>query len=358
MLATKIQDPSLTETTRVRKQEHLRHHWTAIRTLVDKASCCAIASISRDGSPHITPIGSVVLDEEALTGFYIEGYTSRLPTNLNHDPRICIYAEQGSMLSMLWSLLTGRAGKPMGVRLYARAGERRPVTKEELDRALHQLRIARWTRGYKRLFGKLSHVRELTFERFEPIIAGELTRGQWSHRAPDHPALAKVMVGADHVDEKVAQGGASLREFLAALVRFPWWVRALFQVRGVLARLLRLRTGGGALDARRIPGELPLFPGGRLSGFTTLAFEEGRFWFAEVDQDRHLQAWIAVTVTEGADATQRRFCVRTVVKYKDWTGPIYFNLIRPVHHLLVWILARSAAKGARRRVTLTAAERR
>lgn len=39
-----------------------------------------------------------------------------------------------------------------------------------------------------------------------------------------------------------------------------------------------------------------------------------------------------VKVFEG-NTTLRRFI--TTVYYKHWTGPVYFNLIRPFHHLVV-----------------------
>ncbi|MCP4630164.1 MAG: DUF2867 domain-containing protein [bacterium] len=35
------------------------------------------------------------------------------------------------------------------------------------------------------------------------------------------------------------------------------------------------------------------------------------------------------------DSKTNRFYVITVVHYKHWTGPVYFNLIRPFHHLVV-----------------------
>jgi len=37
--------------------------------------------------------------------------------------------------------------------------------------------------------------------------------------------------------------------------------------------------------------------------------------------------------------------VVTVVRYHAWNGPVYFNMIRPFHHLVV---GRMAAAGVRR----------
>jgi hypothetical protein len=40
---------------------------------------------------------------------------------------------------------------------------------------------------------------------------------------------------------------------------------------------------------------------------------------------------------DGGDFTD----IKVVVHYKHWTGPVYFNLIRPFHHLVVSRMARA-----------------
>jgi hypothetical protein len=47
-------------------------------------------------------------------------------------------------------------------------------------------------------------------------------------------------------------------------------------------------------------------------------------------------------VAEPLAGGRRRFHILTVVRYKHWTGPIYFNLIRIFNLLLVDRMARSA----------------
>ncbi|UCD31297.1 MAG: DUF2867 domain-containing protein [Desulfobacterales bacterium] len=41
------------------------------------------------------------------------------------------------------------------------------------------------------------------------------------------------------------------------------------------------------------------------------------------------------------DNHENRFYVMTTVFYKHWTGQVYFNLIRPFHHLVVARMAKS-----------------
>jgi hypothetical protein len=71
------------------------------------------------------------------------------------------------------------------------------------------------------------------------------------------------------------------------------------------------------------------------------AGEEGRYWIAETPDDKHLKAYFVV-VQEPLGNAVNRFSVITTIYYKHWTGPVYFNLIRPFHHLVVARMARHA----------------
>ena len=84
-------------------------------------------------------------------------------------------------------------------------------------------------------------------------------------------------------------------------------------------------------------------PGASLRFFTVTTTAEDRYWIGEA-ADRHLRGWICVLATP-LDQGGNRFDVTTVVHYRHWTGPVYFNLIRPFHHLVVACMARAGAKG-------------
>jgi hypothetical protein len=70
-----------------------------------------------------------------------------------------------------------------------------------------------------------------------------------------------------------------------------------------------------------------------------LKFKEDLFWISETPDDKHLKAYFGV-VKEPVNNSVNRFYVFTTVYYKHWTGPVYFNLIRPLHHLAVPRMAR------------------
>jgi hypothetical protein len=77
--------------------------------------------------------------------------------------------------------------------------------------------------------------------------------------------------------------------------------------------------------------------------FIVRCAKEDTYWFSETPKDKHLKAYFGV-VAEPLDNKTKRFYVITVVHYHHWTGPVYFNLIRPFHHLVVSRMARAGVK--------------
>lgn len=163
---------------------NLEKNWPAIRTLVQDASRssfhCAFSTVDADGSPHITPIGSLILRDDC-TGYYFEEYTRRMPVHFAHNRRVCILAVHSGFAFFLKSLIRGRFSRYPGVRLYGQAGERRPATDEEIATWQKRVRMARGTKGYELLWKNLRMVRDIRFDSFDPVTAGEMTReAGWS----------------------------------------------------------------------------------------------------------------------------------------------------------------------------------
>ena len=78
--------------------------------------------------------------------------------------------------------------------------------------------------------------------------------------------------------------------------------------------------------------------------FKVVAAKEDRYWFAEAIES-HLTGKIGVVMESGL-GLQNTFHVITVVHYNNWTGPVYFNVIRPFHHLVVGSMGRHASQAA------------
>ena len=154
------------------------------------------------------------------------------------------------------------------------------------------------------------------------------------------PEFAALFENADHVDVKVVEGTVSLREFLASMFAYqPGWVTLLYRVRTVFVRLLGMKQEKMPSARRVTPAQIPMTPGERLSFFTTRAARDGSFWFGDV-RDQHLDAALGVVVEPGTGAS-KRFHVVTIVHYNNWAGSVYFNVIRPFHHLVVGRMAQA-----------------
>nr|WP_287411576.1 DUF2867 domain-containing protein [Pseudodesulfovibrio sp.] len=149
-------------------------------------------------------------------------------------------------------------------------------------------------------------------------------------------SLAEFMKNADHIDVKSGESKASLLEFVAGVLSYqPGWMRALWRVRVWL--LKSLGQGKQEIpDKKRFTEQsIPSTPGEKADFFTVVESDQETFWVAE-GKEKHLDAIIGVVAEDLDGRTDtRRFHVATVVKYNNSAGPIYFNIIRPFHHIVV-----------------------
>ena len=71
--------------------------------------------------------------------------------------------------------------------------------------------------------------------------------------------------------------------------------------------------------------------------------KEDMYWISETPEDKHLKALFGV-IAEKFNQNLTKYHVFTSVKYLHWTGPVYFNLIRPFHHMVVWSMMKAGIK--------------
>ena len=172
--------------------------------------------------------------------------------------------------------------------------------------------------------------------------------------AAEYAVLKELRAGADHCDIKSVDvdrtpDAACLREFIAGFLTYhPAWMKGLYFVRAGFVRLLGMRQEG-VPDAPRLRADsVPFAPGAPAAFFQVVRAEEGRHWFAAASES-HLTAHVGVLL-EPRGATSRLHVV-TLVHYKRWTGPVYFNVIRPFHHVVVGSMLRAGASQAQRSMT-------
>lgn len=158
-----------------------------------------------------------------------------------------------------------------------------------------------------------------------------------------HPAIVPLAAHANYIDEKTIESDVPLRDFIAGFFAYyPGWVKALYAIRWGFVRLLGMKQDG-VPEAVGVAPIIPMTAGESMSFFRVLAAQEDVYW-AAVAEDRHLKASVAI-VREPLAETRSRYHVVTIVHYRHWTGPVYFNVIRPFHHLVVAGMAKAGARG-------------
>ncbi len=139
-------------------------HWNTICDVVERTlkttGFCAMTTVNPDGSPHVTPIGSLFLHAPGQA-YYFEKFPKVMRRNLERDQRICVLAVRRGFWSFMASLFRGRFDTAPGVRLMGRAGEPRPATEEEERRWRERIKGLRWLKGYDLLWGEMAHVRDI-----------------------------------------------------------------------------------------------------------------------------------------------------------------------------------------------------
>lgn len=149
---------------------------------------CAIASRGPDGSPHLTPIGSVVLTDVGK-GFYFDIFNRELACNLAADPTVTILAVDSGRLMWLRSLLKGTFVRPPGVRMLAEVGQPRPSTPDEIRQFHRVVGPMLRTRGGQLLWSRLPRVRDLRITTIIPLSTGTMTSGAHPSATINHAVI-------------------------------------------------------------------------------------------------------------------------------------------------------------------------
>ncbi len=134
-----------------------------------------VATINEDGSPHITPIGSLILKEDKQ-GFYIEAFSRHMPRNLQQDQRICILLVNMNIWFLAKSFMLGKFDHPWGVRLMGIVGKKREATPQEISDFRKKIKHMKIFKGPRLMFDDLNlkYGREVSFHSFEPIQMGPM----------------------------------------------------------------------------------------------------------------------------------------------------------------------------------------
>ncbi len=154
------------------------------------------------------------------------------------------------------------------------------------------------------------------------------------------PEIDALVKDADYIGLKVIESEDCLESVLSKMFSYrPALVRLLYRIRSPLVRLLGFKQDTMPQMKEWIPDEFPMLPCGNVWFFTVQKVKNGRLWIAGCPRDRHLDADLAV-VAQPISGKHNRIYIATIVRYKHWTGPVYFNVIRLFNTFLVNRMAR------------------
>ncbi|MEZ5661087.1 MAG: pyridoxamine 5'-phosphate oxidase family protein [Burkholderiaceae bacterium] len=161
---------------------NLKEHWPEIQRVLRRGQAssiyCSFATINADGTPNVTPVGTVFLRDDC-TGYYFDHYAATLAANLDANPSACVMAVSSGRLFWFWSFLKGRFASPPGVRLYGVASAKSQATKEELAAIEARVRPTKWLKGSCLLWTDFRYVRGIQFHAFRPVTYPVMVQGLW-----------------------------------------------------------------------------------------------------------------------------------------------------------------------------------
>ena len=155
--------------------------------------------------------------------------------------------------------------------------------------------------------------------------------------------METLFKNADYIGLKTIDTVDRLEAFLPKFFAYrPPLIRLLYRIRAPLVRLLGFKQDPMPEMDEWLPDEFPMFPCGNVWFFTVRSTKKDHYWIAGCPDGRHLDAEMAVVV-QPLEGRRKRFHIVTVVRYKHWTGPVYFNMIRLFNLILVNRMAHAAA---------------
>ena len=157
-----------------------QEQWDIIRRVIDEAnaSCShvSVATVNTDGSPHVTPIGTLAL-HDGPTGYFFDELCTDSRKNLDRDPGVCILAVHAGMPFWIKSLVMGKFSTPPAIRLVGTVKPLREAAPEEIAAWYRHVAKARLTKGYESMWSRMHLVRDVHFDSFEAVNCGKMTSG-------------------------------------------------------------------------------------------------------------------------------------------------------------------------------------
>ena len=133
-----------------------------------------IASVDQNGTPNMTPIGSLFLGKNSQA-FFCNRFPRNLNENLKTNDQVCVIAMNGSKWFWMKSLFKGQFATCPGIKLYGRISQRRKIAKEEKEKWENLVKPFRFLKGHALLWKDMAYASDIQFDSYEYLKAGEMT---------------------------------------------------------------------------------------------------------------------------------------------------------------------------------------
>jgi hypothetical protein len=162
---------------------NLEANWKNIRRLFSQAFRSSLhfsmATVTPEGLPHVTPIGSLLLMREPGHAIYFEEFTRGMPRNFRDNQQVCVLAVRSGLFFWLLALIRGAFDTPPAIRLHGSVGPSRAATEDELQLWRRRVGKLRFTRGHDLMWAPMRTVRDVYFTRVDGVRLGAMTRECW-----------------------------------------------------------------------------------------------------------------------------------------------------------------------------------
>ncbi|MGJ8662616.1 MAG: pyridoxamine 5'-phosphate oxidase family protein [Marinicella sp.] len=149
-----------------------------IKPLYSQAIFCSVATVSPDGIPHVSPIGSVVLTDHT-SGWFFQKFTRNIPLNTEQCEYASIMAVNDGKWFWLKALLKGQFKQPPAMRLLVKLGKLRPATEEEAQKFKRRVSLFKHTKGHAMMWQDMAQIREFEIIEYKPVFIGKMTHQQF-----------------------------------------------------------------------------------------------------------------------------------------------------------------------------------
>lgn len=158
---------------------NLEQDWSDIRAVFVAARRRglhhALATVNDDGTPQVTPIGSLWLHGDRPRAIYFDMFNRRLASNLNARQRVMVMAVDPRYSLWIAAFVRGHFTRHLAIRLAGTVSPRRRPQDEETRRIERLFRRTRFTRGSRLLRSRIEWIRDIDFDAVAPVRVGRMT---------------------------------------------------------------------------------------------------------------------------------------------------------------------------------------